>query len=73
MIVNDDSIIRIHKFLIFLKVIEKVKENAFKVVMIEMISKDELSDICIDDWINFGIFEMVSYFLYFNIDIEDEK
>ena len=49
MIVNDDLIIRIHKFLIFLKMIEKVKENIFKVIMIEVISKDELNDIYIND------------------------
>ena len=73
MIVNDDSIIRIYRFLMLLEVIEEVKENAFKVVVIEVISKDELSDICIDDWTNFGAFEMVSYSSYFGVDIENEE
>ena len=71
MIVNDDSVIRIHRLLMLLEVIKEVKENAFKAVVVEVISKDELSDICIDDWINFGAFEMVSYFSYFGVDIEN--
>ena len=49
MIINNNSIIRIHRFLIFLEMIEKVKKNAFKVIMIEVISKSELNDIYIDD------------------------
>ena len=73
MIINDDLVIKIYRFLILLEVIEEVKKNVFKVVMIEMISKDELNDICINDWINFDAFEMISYFSYFDIDIENEK
>ena len=49
MIINDDLVIKIYRFLILLEVIEEVKKNVFKVVMIEMISKDELNDICIND------------------------
>ena len=49
MIINDDSAIKIHRLLMLLEMIEEVKKDAFKVVIIEVISKDELSDICIDD------------------------
>ena len=49
MIINNNSIIRIHKFLIFLEIIEKVKKNVFKVIMIEMISKSELNNIYINN------------------------
>ena len=73
MIVNDDSVIRIHRLLMLLEVIEEVKENAFKVVVIEVISKNELSDICIDNWTNFDAFEIISYSSYFGVDIENEE
>ena len=49
MIVNDDSVIRIHRLLMLLEMVEKVKKNAFKIVMIEVIPKDKLNGICIDD------------------------
>ena len=71
MIVNDDPAIRIRRFLVLLEVVEEVKKDAFKAVVIEAIPKDELSDICINGWTNFDAFEMISYSSYFNIDIED--
>ena len=49
MIVNDNLVIKIHRFLIFLKMIKKIKKNIFKVIIIEIISKNELNDIYINN------------------------
>ena len=49
MIINDNSVIKIYKFLIFLEMIEKIKKNVFKVIIIKVILKDELNDIYINN------------------------
>ena len=49
MIINNNLVIKIHKFLIFLEIIKKIKKNIFKVIIIEIISKNELNDIYINN------------------------
>ena len=70
-VVNGDPAIGVHGLLVLLEVIEEVEEDAFKVVMVEAVPKDELSGVGVDGWTNLCAFEVIPCSSYSGVDIKD--